>query len=1461
MKEFYDEVRLKKEEKARRKLEKKEAEERELAEREKLEARRMKAEMKAKKKVEDAKRADDMEKERGAEMKKDLDMHMAVRMSEMEESFFERFEHTLAPLCQVLRHKGKQKVSYKSASESASASSDGESDTSVTKELNDHTRRLCISDKRKRGLEPVFEDSPPMEQPPKRTPKCGALKPVKLIARITRSKAKFRTPAKSGVGNEAVSGKNRSSKKGGLLQHSWQVTMENGHGSKAKAKVRIVEDDEDEGARHRGGEKKGAGTRSVREVKRGRDENERDVDDDESPLITLLSKKKALVAAGTPSTARSEVEGVSAAARSTLPLRIPKAASAFCGVGAKKMPQSSSAQVRKNAGKMEEDEDENSAPSVRARGQERRLALRRESRREQKMNERKRDNSAQWTPPVIRRKARGHGILKKRASGRPNDGAQRKCSQHPSSASNPSLLALMSVSPQIGSGRMADRRRKPGSGAQGVRPGRPSAGAVSAARSLGSSAAVDRASAGEGVKVGGGVGSVGSGLVVCAKGNYTAAGRGKSNENASLSTARADVRKAVGGESGENAEIAAADRGRAGESAAGAEPARVSVPCASPKSKANEFAMVAFSDYLQRTNAVCAQAQEYVANALGHGWEKKEARPMASHGSIGAVGGTRAGREEKDENRGAVGHMKGGGPERRQRDRSAAVAEEGGELRGRRDGDHKEAEVSRSVENRAKRDGDGYRAAAAEEESATVLKVEWNEARGKRLKQQAREPRAEYVKVEEDDDDDEEEDEDDDDDEEEEEEGEEVEGGGGEVDDCRKDRNADPSGSGRKRRVVSGIPFGPICPLPVHGHGLKALESVTNFDLTRRLKGFLKRKVKAEEKAAREMELAKAAAQHRSESLTATNPPPPPSRASHKVTRDSSSPPARVDSPLSVSGCTVGGRLSEANSAQPMETDGEAMPSPYEQLRENVFVHRIQRRLLPDEIPLCDCKYNPDDPDSACGEDRCINAMLNTECIPQYCKCADKCRNQRFQRCEYAKTRLVKTAHTGWGLVADEDIKAGSFVIEYCGEVVSEKQTKRRVEAYYAAGERNAYMLRLTSQEVIDASKKGSLARFINHSCNPNCETRKWSVLGELRVGIFALKDIGKGTELTYDYKLEWYGRDKVLCHCGAPNCARYLGAKSKAFLLRQAEAAGVATEENSDSIDEDMPLRGSRQSPKGRTANQPKQKGVSVAKAAATATKMNDSWSCTPTTLGPSECAAAAAAAAASLPMKHVLERETDASAVVLIPGDNLVLSEHDDHDHHHQQQQGFKPQVVDEAMDEHGWELVGSKREMMGAPPDEGGTQTTAGKRREGGCASEDGGSERKRKKKMVMKEGSWVGRIRLMDSDLLARLLRTESAIAEIVTTREAAVSMAKELDNLAEEMKPIAAEVNEGKRKEIPSWMAERWLSASAKQMQTMFAHHYTLVWHALGLTTESDGGGGGGGGEAVVASRSKPVVGW
>lgn len=58
-------------------------------------------------------------------------------------------------------------------------------------------------------------------------------------------------------------------------------------------------------------------------------------------------------------------------------------------------------------------------------------------------------------------------------------------------------------------------------------------------------------------------------------------------------------------------------------------------------------------------------------------------------------------------------------------------------------------------------------------------------------------------------------------------------------------------------------------------------------------------------------------------------------------------------------------------------------------------------------------------------------------------------------------------------------------------------------------------------------SWQGALGRFINHSCEPNCETQKWVVHGELAIGLFVLKDVQAGEELTFDYNFERYG-DKV---------------------------------------------------------------------------------------------------------------------------------------------------------------------------------------------------------------------------------------------------------------------------------------------------------------------------------------------
>jgi histone-lysine N-methyltransferase SETD2 len=67
-----------------------------------------------------------------------------------------------------------------------------------------------------------------------------------------------------------------------------------------------------------------------------------------------------------------------------------------------------------------------------------------------------------------------------------------------------------------------------------------------------------------------------------------------------------------------------------------------------------------------------------------------------------------------------------------------------------------------------------------------------------------------------------------------------------------------------------------------------------------------------------------------------------------------------------------------------------------------------------------------------------------------------------------------------------QDVKKGQFIIEYVGEVLDDKHYQKRMMQY--DGERHYYFLSLAANQTIDASRRGNNARFINHSCNPNCQ-------------------------------------------------------------------------------------------------------------------------------------------------------------------------------------------------------------------------------------------------------------------------------------------------------------------------------------------------------------------------------------
>ena len=123
-------------------------------------------------------------------------------------------------------------------------------------------------------------------------------------------------------------------------------------------------------------------------------------------------------------------------------------------------------------------------------------------------------------------------------------------------------------------------------------------------------------------------------------------------------------------------------------------------------------------------------------------------------------------------------------------------------------------------------------------------------------------------------------------------------------------------------------------------------------------------------------------------------------------------------------------------------------------------------------------------------------------------------------------------------------LRAGSFVMEYVGEVVDDKEARRRLQQAADDGEAHVYMMEIRDGEVIDARNYGNNARFINHSCDPNCHLQKWRVGDRTRIGIFALRDIEENEELTYDYQM-FTSDANFRCLCGTKKCRGTLASVS----------------------------------------------------------------------------------------------------------------------------------------------------------------------------------------------------------------------------------------------------------------------------------------------------------------------------
>ncbi len=127
------------------------------------------------------------------------------------------------------------------------------------------------------------------------------------------------------------------------------------------------------------------------------------------------------------------------------------------------------------------------------------------------------------------------------------------------------------------------------------------------------------------------------------------------------------------------------------------------------------------------------------------------------------------------------------------------------------------------------------------------------------------------------------------------------------------------------------------------------------------------------------------------------------------------------------------------------------------------------------------------------------------------------------------------------GIFAAKNIPAGTRIMEYVGERITKKESERRaialMERAKQTGEAAVYIFTLNSRYDLDGAEGENPARYINHSCDPNCE----AFIERGRIFIYSKKDLTAGQELTYNYGFDFDTWEDHPCRCGEPRCVGYI--------------------------------------------------------------------------------------------------------------------------------------------------------------------------------------------------------------------------------------------------------------------------------------------------------------------------------
>ena len=136
-----------------------------------------------------------------------------------------------------------------------------------------------------------------------------------------------------------------------------------------------------------------------------------------------------------------------------------------------------------------------------------------------------------------------------------------------------------------------------------------------------------------------------------------------------------------------------------------------------------------------------------------------------------------------------------------------------------------------------------------------------------------------------------------------------------------------------------------------------------------------------------------------------------------------------------------------------------------------------------------------------------------------------------------------KSLRHGFGLFAKQSIKKNKKIIEYIGNKITKKEGDIIADKHLKLAKKNktngmVYIFELNKRFDIDGSVKENYAKYINHSCNPNCEVE----IIDNHIWILAIKNIKKNTELTYNYGYSYENDfNNHTCKCGSYNCVGYI--------------------------------------------------------------------------------------------------------------------------------------------------------------------------------------------------------------------------------------------------------------------------------------------------------------------------------